>query len=125
MIGQQIGEFVVSDQSKRGQCLGSYLKIRVALDITKPLRRCLPIQLPEGKVEWIDLRYEKLLHEDILGPEYRRPLGRRFGISDPPGWSMKAPIDMEEEAEELVEVAHNGHGGGVGLDKENRTREVL
>ncbi|CAB4273544.1 unnamed protein product [Prunus armeniaca] len=94
MIGQQIEEFVVSDQSKRGQCLGSYLRIRVALDITKPLRRCLPIQLPEGKVEWIDLRYEKLLHICylyILGPEYRRPLGRRFGISDP--MDMAAVLD--------------------------------
>lgn len=40
-IGNQIGVHVLTDQSKKGDILGSILYIRVAMDITKPLCRSL------------------------------------------------------------------------------------
>ncbi|KAM1482937.1 hypothetical protein ACFXTO_035182 [Malus domestica] len=38
-IGYQISEHVLNDQSRRDDIQGRILRIRLALDITKPLRR--------------------------------------------------------------------------------------
>ncbi|KAL6269664.1 hypothetical protein ACE6H2_026575 [Prunus campanulata] len=67
-IGTALGNFVVTDQSKRNDCYGSYLRIRVGIDISKPLRRCMPVRLPGGQTttQWVDLRYEKLPHTCYL-----------------------------------------------------------
>lgn len=61
-IGEELGVFVVSDHGKRGAECGSYLRIRVGLDVTKPLRRCLPVRLSncKGDTVWADIRYERL-----------------------------------------------------------------
>ncbi|KAI5337577.1 hypothetical protein L3X38_016848 [Prunus dulcis] len=61
-IGTTLGDFVVTDQSKRTDCYGSYLRIKVGIDISKPLRRCMPVRLPGGQTttQWVDLPYEKL-----------------------------------------------------------------
>lgn len=45
LIGEVLGTYVVTDQSRRGKRFGSYLRIRVILDIGTPLRRWLAVQL--------------------------------------------------------------------------------
>lgn len=62
LISDALGTYVVTDQSRRGECLGIYLCIRVLLDVGRPLRRWLAVRLPDasGMVEWVQLRYEKL-----------------------------------------------------------------
>ncbi|CAB4286507.1 unnamed protein product [Prunus armeniaca] len=125
MIGTALGGYVVTDQSKKVDCLGSYLRIRARIDVTKPLRRSLNLRLDGDLVE-VEIRYEKLpitcyhcglighmegsctqkgvvyaddkakpygkwFQQDVLGPDYRRPSGRRFGLSPSTGWSMRAP----------------------------------
>lgn len=40
-IGNQIGDHVLTDQRRKGELLGSILRIRVALNIDTPLRRSL------------------------------------------------------------------------------------
>ncbi|CAB4272948.1 unnamed protein product [Prunus armeniaca] len=67
-IGTAVGDFVVADQRKRSDCYGSYLCIRVGIDISKPRRRCMPVRLPGGQTtsQWVDLRYENLPHTCYL-----------------------------------------------------------
>ena len=58
-LGNLLGESVVTDQSRKEEQFGSILRVRVRLDVRKPLRRFLTVQL-EGKLLNIDARYEKL-----------------------------------------------------------------
>ncbi|XP_068340395.1 uncharacterized protein [Pyrus communis] len=58
-IGNQIGEHVLIDQSRKGDVQGTILRIRVVIDITKPLRRSLLFSI-KGSMVSIDLRYEKV-----------------------------------------------------------------
>ncbi|CAL2258857.1 unnamed protein product [Prunus armeniaca] len=53
MIGTALGGYVVTDQSKKVDCLGSYLRIRARIDVTKPLRRSLNLRLDGDLVEMI------------------------------------------------------------------------
>ncbi|KAL5779811.1 hypothetical protein ACOSQ2_010548 [Xanthoceras sorbifolium] len=46
-LGNKIGEFCEIDVGATGDCLGKYLRVRVKIDITKPLQRCLKIDLGE------------------------------------------------------------------------------
>lgn len=59
IIGNALGTHVVTDQSKKGELVGSYLRIRASIDISKPLRRSLMLRIDGEQVE-IDIRYEKL-----------------------------------------------------------------
>lgn len=44
-----------------GSCLGIFMRVRVLIDITKPLRRGVKVQLgDEGKISWAYLQYERL-----------------------------------------------------------------
>lgn len=156
LIGEALGTYVATDQSRRGDCLGSYLRIRVLLDVGRPLRRWLGVRLPDdsGTTEWVQLRYEKLpvmcflcglldhcekdcglyggkemddrdkpyglwFQHDVLGPDYRKPKGRRFGLSSSTAWSMRAPMAVddkemeegEEPAPETIRPDVRAHGG--------------
>lgn len=59
-IGNQIGVHILTDQSRKGDLFGSIMRIRVEIDILKPLRRSLLLSF-QGMDVRIDLRYEKLL----------------------------------------------------------------
>lgn len=59
-IGNQLGEPILTDQSRKGENEGRLLRIHVALDITKPFRRSLLLYI-EGSMVSVDLRSEKLL----------------------------------------------------------------
>lgn len=59
-IRNKIGEHVLTDQSRKGDVQGRILRIRVVIDITKPLHRSLLLSI-EGSMVSIDLRYEKIL----------------------------------------------------------------
>lgn len=48
IIGQSLGSVVTVDQNKHGDCLGEFLRIKVALDVFQPLRRLLKVRLPNG-----------------------------------------------------------------------------
>lgn len=53
------------DSGETGDCLGKFLRVRVNLDITKPLRRVLRVKFntEEGTCTIMPLLYEKLLFE--------------------------------------------------------------
>lgn len=62
-LGSSLGKVLKVNCDKHGDCLGDFLRIRVALDITVPLRRGLHVHLPPsegGESLWALLQYEKL-----------------------------------------------------------------
>ncbi|KAK4433258.1 hypothetical protein Salat_1088100 [Sesamum alatum] len=59
-IGNQLGIFRDVDLDKGGQGWGSSLRIRVSLDITKPLYRIVKIQLAQRVQSIISFTYERL-----------------------------------------------------------------
>ncbi|CAL8996959.1 unnamed protein product, partial [Prunus brigantina] len=134
LIGETLGGYVLADRSKKAECMGSYLRVRIVIDITKPLHRSIVLRL-DGETIEVALKYEKIpitcyrcgvighretsctwrgndnqddkvkpygkwFQQDVMGPEYRKPLGRRFGMSPPRGWSMRAPEDPDSPSSE-------------------------
>ncbi|CAB4264154.1 unnamed protein product [Prunus armeniaca] len=41
LIGDILGRFIETDSGRGGTCLGSFMKIKVIIDVTQPLKRCL------------------------------------------------------------------------------------
>ena len=41
--------------------------------------------------------YGRWFQNDVMGDEYRRPQGKRFGLEPEQGWVMKAPQHVDEE----------------------------
>ncbi|KAL5738450.1 hypothetical protein ACOSP7_031211 [Xanthoceras sorbifolium] len=60
-LGRQIGEVCELDLGATGDCLGKFLRVRIRLDVSKPLRRCLRVDLDgSGPTSTMLLRYERL-----------------------------------------------------------------
>ncbi|KAH7567864.1 hypothetical protein JRO89_XS07G0170200 [Xanthoceras sorbifolium] len=60
-IDRQIGIVCELDLSATGDCLGKFLQIRVSLDISKPLKRCIRMELDGSrKASTMLLCYERL-----------------------------------------------------------------
>ncbi|XP_050212839.1 uncharacterized protein LOC126664483 isoform X2 [Mercurialis annua] len=60
-LGSQIGEVIEVDPGASGDCLGKYMRVRVTVDITKPLKRGLKVKVnSEGAIVMALLRYERL-----------------------------------------------------------------
>lgn len=59
-FGSTLGTFVDIDATKGGDCTGSYLNIRVGLDISKPLRRWVKIEVGDDEESKLGLEYENL-----------------------------------------------------------------
>ncbi|GMY19573.1 hypothetical protein FCV25MIE_14812 [Fagus crenata] len=59
-IGNNIGRLVEVDVPENGIGWGRFLRIRVELDVTKPLLRGKILEGDDGKPFWVDFRYEHL-----------------------------------------------------------------
>ncbi|TXG46833.1 hypothetical protein EZV62_026127 [Acer yangbiense] len=56
-----IGEVIEIDEGESGDCDGKYIRVRVMIDVEKPLRRCLRIDVLGDGVESVMLiKYECL-----------------------------------------------------------------
>ena len=60
IVGQSLGSVVMVDQNWPGDCLGDFLRFKVALDVFHPLCRLLKVRLPNGTRVDVDLLYERL-----------------------------------------------------------------
>jgi hypothetical protein len=60
-IGETLGKVEEVDVSGEGPGRGSSLRIKIQIDITKPLERGRALWL-NGKMVWVNFRYEKLPH---------------------------------------------------------------
>lgn len=59
-IGNYVGKFLEAD-SKNFQVMGrNYLRIKVALDVRRPLKNCMKIKKTGGDWLWIKFKYERL-----------------------------------------------------------------
>ncbi|KAK6143492.1 hypothetical protein DH2020_023840 [Rehmannia glutinosa] len=77
VIGDGIGIALEVDADSEGRCLGSFLRVRVLTDISKPLRRGAPIRMgSKANKIWLDFKYER--HPDALSSLESRqhPYGR-------------------------------------------------
>ncbi|TXG63892.1 hypothetical protein EZV62_010886 [Acer yangbiense] len=74
-IGQLIGELVDIDVGVTGECFGKYMHLKVAIDVSKPLKRFLILELVKGEEYLLLLRYEKLpeycFHYGIIGHSHQ------------------------------------------------------
>ncbi|KAL0315597.1 UNVERIFIED_CONTAM: hypothetical protein Sradi_5437900 [Sesamum radiatum] len=59
-IGEKIGRPYVLDQTKGPESCGSYLRFRIAIDVTKPLPRALKIRTVLGDEQLVTFTYERL-----------------------------------------------------------------
>ncbi len=59
-IGNNIGRLVEVDVPENGIGWGRFLRIRVEIDVTKPLLRGKILECEDGKPFWVDFRYKHL-----------------------------------------------------------------
>ena len=60
-LGGLIGEVLEVDGGMLGDCVGKFMRIRVRIDLDKPMRRCLRMDIMGDGVETVMLlRYERL-----------------------------------------------------------------
>jgi hypothetical protein len=60
-IGVEIGEFLDVDVGEDDWAVGKYLRIRIIMDITKPVMRGITLQLGEKMLpKWFPIEYEFL-----------------------------------------------------------------
>lgn len=59
-ISNQLGNLVSIDSDEEGQRWGRFMRIRVKIDIRKPLWRGMKIMLDDVESFWVDFHYEKL-----------------------------------------------------------------
>ncbi|XP_075511998.1 F-box/kelch-repeat protein At3g23880-like [Primulina tabacum] len=61
LIGNAVGQIVSVEADDRGRCLGPFMRIRVLMDISKPLRSVVSVPVgSEGASVAVALRYERL-----------------------------------------------------------------
>ncbi|KAM0928754.1 hypothetical protein ACQ4PT_001970 [Festuca glaucescens] len=61
MIGDKVGEYIDVDVGEDGFAVGEYLRVKVKLDITKPLMRGMMFQVgDDGRSRWCPFEYEYL-----------------------------------------------------------------
>ncbi|KAL0417526.1 UNVERIFIED_CONTAM: hypothetical protein Sradi_1166100 [Sesamum radiatum] len=59
-IGTQLGKFVDADMDDAGHVWGSHMRIRISIDVTKPLKRVLKIRTTLGDEQLLSFTYERL-----------------------------------------------------------------
>ncbi|CAL9013385.1 unnamed protein product, partial [Prunus brigantina] len=59
-IGNSFGRCLDVMEGMDGECLGKFLRIRVSVDVSKPLRRGKKMLLPSGNNVFVEFRYERL-----------------------------------------------------------------
>lgn len=108
-IASSIGEFIEYDATNNSNYLRSYMRIRVLLDVTKPLKRMKKIKRPGGESSVIKFKYERLGNFcyfcGMLGhiEDYCEKL---YSVDSDDGTRFWGP-------ELRVEKKHNNGGGGA------------
>ncbi|TXG60399.1 hypothetical protein EZV62_014972 [Acer yangbiense] len=73
--GSCVGELVDIDVGVTSECFGKYMRLKVAIDISKPLKRFLRLELKQGVESMLLIRYEKLpeycFHYGVIGHSYQ------------------------------------------------------
>uniref|UniRef100_A0ACD5ZFZ3 Uncharacterized protein n=1 Tax=Avena sativa TaxID=4498 RepID=A0ACD5ZFZ3_AVESA len=60
-IGNEVGKYMEADVEENGTAMGRYLRVKVRINITKPLRRGIKLDVGEGRTDmWCRFEYEFL-----------------------------------------------------------------
>ncbi|TXG60127.1 hypothetical protein EZV62_014700 [Acer yangbiense] len=80
-IGRLIGELVDIDVVVTEECFRKYMQLRVAIDVSKPLKRYLRLELSKGEESILLIQYEKFpeycFQCGIIGHSYQDCQGRK------------------------------------------------
>ncbi|KAL4342534.1 hypothetical protein GQ457_08G031970 [Hibiscus cannabinus] len=90
-LGACIGKVVMTDTRLEDGNMGEFLRVRVSLDTTKPLRRCVTLSRSNAKAVLCPLQYERipifchgcgLIGHTVLQLSVARPRGRVSVVKD-------------------------------------------
>ncbi|XP_015894602.3 uncharacterized protein At4g02000-like [Ziziphus jujuba] len=59
-IGSHLGECVMVNSDEEGLCFGKFMRVRIKLDIRRPLRTGMKVDLGDKHQFWVEFQYEKL-----------------------------------------------------------------
>ncbi|KAI7999590.1 hypothetical protein LOK49_LG09G01115 [Camellia lanceoleosa] len=89
LLGNQLGRFVDMEYGDGGIVWGRTLRLRVEINIAKPLRRGLKLALSGRESVWVTLTYEKLpnfcFHCGLLGHSIRDCANKILGEGEEVG----------------------------------------
>lgn len=77
-IGGRIGEVQEVNTDEAGECISSFARIRVKMNVTQPLQKRLLLKLDDGGMMSLRVAYEKLLEFcfccGLIGHQFRECL---------------------------------------------------
>jgi hypothetical protein len=118
MIGEKVGVWLEADVGEDDLAAGEFLRIKVKIDITKPLMRGMMIQVGEGRSKWCPFGYEYLpefcYNCGVIGHDDKCcPIPRRKGEERQFGSWLRAYIPKKQNSGERQRW-NNGGGSGSG-----------
>ncbi|KAL4363982.1 hypothetical protein GQ457_04G020320 [Hibiscus cannabinus] len=60
VLGASIGKVIMTDSRLEDGNMGEFMRVRVLIDTSKPLRRCVVLSRPDAKASMCPLQYERL-----------------------------------------------------------------
>ncbi|KAL4303233.1 hypothetical protein GQ457_10G009960 [Hibiscus cannabinus] len=60
VLGASIGKVIMTDTRLEDGNMGEFMRVRVMIDTSKPLRRCVVLSRPDAKASMCPLQYERL-----------------------------------------------------------------
>ncbi|TXG72493.1 hypothetical protein EZV62_001072 [Acer yangbiense] len=132
-LGKILGDLVDIDVGVTGECFGKYMRLKVVIDVSKPLQRFLRLDLQgNGMESLLLLRYEKLpeycFNCGLLGHSYQ------VCIHDNAGGDKRAYTDFEfgpwmrassPPGQNRGNGLHRSHGGVWNTKDKNRLNSKL
>lgn len=136
MVGDIISKFVDVIKNSDSKCVGQFPRVRVAIDVSKPLRPGVRLRLGEGgPVVWGDLFYEKLPNfcfrcgkiGHVLKDCCTKPMGaNQMAPSDLPyGHWLRVNSDRSSDQDRLVASSFIRTGGQGGYQGGGRGKVVI
>lgn len=126
-VGKDIGKVVETERDEKGFIWGKYVRLRVSIDITKPLRRGVLVDMPDGKKAWAPLKYERLPnfcfwcrrlgHGDRDCEDKLQLLEKDGNAKAQYGPWLRASSTSKTE---YAAVRGGSYGGGLGNEQSNR-----
>ncbi|GMN24411.1 hypothetical protein TIFTF001_050320 [Ficus carica] len=121
MIGEALGVAIRVWKDREGRCSGSFLRIRVMMDISKPVRRVIPVRLgSNGAVHWAELKYERI-------PDFCYVCGCIGHIAmecHVPTAEMTIAAKSFQYGDWLIAPRFSSLGGGGGVGTRKDAREI-
>lgn len=115
-----LGQVVKMDVDGDGNACGAFLRARMAIDISRPIRRSVLLKLSkDGMPEWFDVQYERLPYFcrscGIIGHtevECDNPTRRDASVNLPYDLKLRAPDDRKKKMQSFTEAASESFGSG-------------